>query len=138
MLIIILSSTQELSPVLRKLLVTMTIIKSVRLCLNLTMTPVWLWHDSIHQWTPISCLHFERQMNSMKLRISLKWRRTPFPFLDAKTWIKLTLRLHVFELDEMKRFIYIAFLLWTIFWNNIFFIIGKLMNAHERVLKLKM
>ena len=65
--------------------------------------------------TPISRLHVERQMNSMKLCRSLKWRRTPFPFLDAKTWIILKWRLHVIELDEMKRFIYLAFLLWTIF-----------------------
>ena len=37
-------------------------------CLKLNMTPVWSWHDSIRQWTPTSRLHFERQMNSMKLR----------------------------------------------------------------------
>ena len=36
-----------------------------------TMTPVYPWHDSIHKRTPISRLHFERKMNSMKLRVRL-------------------------------------------------------------------
>ena len=74
-------------------------------CLKLTMTPDWPWQDSaIHQWTPIFRLHFERKVKSMKL--SLKWRRTPFPFLEAK--IKLKLNLHVIELNKMKRCIHLG------------------------------
>ena len=62
---------------------------------------------------------------------SLKWRRTPFPFLDAE--MQLRLKLHVIELETIHSYI---FLLWTIFLDNIFLIIGSLMNACERELKL--
>ena len=71
--------------------------------LKLAMTPVWPWYDSIYKWPPTFRLHLVRPMNSMKLRLYLKWRRTPFPFLDSE--MQLTSKLHVIELDKMKRFI---------------------------------
>ena len=41
----------------------------------------------------------------MKLCLSLKWQRTPFPFLDTE--IQLHLKVHVMiELDKVKRFIH--------------------------------
>ena len=41
----------------------------------------------------------------MKLCLSLKWQRTPLPFLDTE--IQLNLKVHVMiELDKVKRFIH--------------------------------
>ena len=77
-------------------------------CLKLTMTPVWPWHDSIHQQTPISRFRFERQMNLMKLRLCLKWRRTPFSFLKAE--MKLKLKPNVIELEKSKRITFLSFI----------------------------
>ena len=67
----------------------------------------------------------------MKLRVSLKWRRTPFPFLDAE--MQLRLKLHVIELEKIYSSV---FLLWTIFIHNIFLKTGSLMIACEKELKL--
>ena len=67
----------------------------------------------------------------MKLRLSLKWRRTPFPFLAAE--MQLRLKLHVIELEKIYSSV---FLLWIIFIHNIFLKTGSLMIACERELKL--
>ena len=55
----------------------------------------------------------------------------PFPLLVAEMQLKS--KLHVIKLEKIYSSI---FLLWTIFLGNIFLIIGSLMNAYERELKL--
>ena len=55
----------------------------------------------------------------------------PLPFLVAE--IQLKSKLHVTELEKIYSSI---FLLWSIFFVNIFSIIGSLMNAYARELKL--
>ena len=52
-------------------------------------------------------------------------------FLGRKMQLKS--KLHVLELENIYSSI---FLLWPIFLDNIFLIIGSLMNAYERELKL--
>ena len=70
------------------------------------------------------------EFNEISL-ISLTWRRTPFPLLVAEMQFKS--KLHVIELEKIYSSI---FLLWTIFLDNFFSIIGSLMNAYEREPKL--
>ena len=70
------------------------------------------------------------EFNEISL-ISLKLRTMPFPLLVAEMQLKS--KLHVIELEKIYSSI---FLLWTIFLGNIFLIIGSLMNAYERELKL--
>ena len=88
-----------------------------------------LWHLSCFYWPANSYLYFERKMNSKKLRLSLKWRRTPFPFLVAE--VQLKSKLHLAKKDL---FIYLSFV--DYFLDNIYLKTGSLMNAYERELKL--
>ena len=52
-----------------------------------------------------------------EITLSFKWQRTPFPFLDTE--IQLKLKLHVIELDKMKRSIHSSVFCGLLFWDNI-------------------
>ena len=88
-----------------------------------------LWHLSCFYWPANSYLYFERKMNSRKLHLSLKWRRTPFAFLVAEIQLKSKL-----YLTEKDLFFYLSFV--DYFLDNIFLKTGSLMNAYKRELKL--